>query len=279
MRKAKLRHTSALVDIVVGARLNAALRPRLDRNENVVLTKRALEQRNANKRVLQFTARKRRTRTTVLRAASVAVAHRRVAAVLVLAALVLLVVLDRRFARTAVARRRLRRVRRATAASAAALVLAKEDRAALALLRRVDLDHAALVQLRAADRARLAHPALRIARRVAVVAGNRAERKLERVVEARARALHDDNFVDHAALLDLERRTRLGVEQRQSDVLALRLEQIARHSQARRLLGRAQAVAAVDHLARLHNAQRTVLQNVTKFIGQFPTIVGQLSES
>lgn len=279
MRKTKLRHAGALVHIVIRTRLSAALAPRLDRNEDVVLAQRAVEQRDANQAVLQFTARKRRARAAVLGAASVAVANRGVAAVLVVAALGLLAVGNRRLAHALVARRRLRRVRRAALTSATALVLAEVDRAVLVLLAHVHLDHTALVQLRAADRARLTHPSLRIAVAVTVVAADRSERKLERVVEARAASLQHNNLIDNSSGLDLERRTRLGVKERQRHVLALRLHQVARHTQARSLLRRAQAVSAVHDLARLHNAESTILQDVAQFVGKFPAVVRQLSET
>ena len=279
--KAKRWHTGALVDVLVGARVGARLTPRFDGNQNVVLRQVALEQRDADQAVLQLTGGK--VARTAEGAAAIVVNSAR-AAVLVaraVATAVAAVVAQRLSLRRsgAVVAWRVLRDKLWAALTRALAGSAQKEWAILALFRNVHLDHAALVQLRAADWARLAHPALRIALGVAVVAANRAEHELQAVVEARALTLQNNNRLDQRARADLERRTCGGVKERQRHELTARRQQVARHTQAGHRLGRTKAVARLDNFARLQHAQRTVLQDVAKFIGQLPAVVWQFGES
>ena len=258
------------------ASVGAALLPRLDGNQDVVLSQVALHQRDANQAVLQLTGGK------VARAAvgaAVAVSDRAWAAKLVDLAVWTLVVWLALSRAGAVGARKVLRDKLWSALAWALAGLAQEHRAVLALLGDVDLDHAALVQLRAADRARLADPALWVALGVARVAADRAEHKLEAVVEAGALALQDNNRLDQSAAFDLEWRARRGVKQWQRHKLATRRQQIARHAQAGHRFRGAEAVAALDNLARLKHTESAILQDVAQFVGKFPSVVRKFREA
>lgn len=261
--------------------LKAAAFPRFNGNQDVILPQVATCQRDSNHAVFKFTTGERFAVAREPAAARAIVEHAR-ASVLVLEVLALAV-----FVRAggvaglpaAVAARRL--VERGDGLAVARVVRLAEEEVAVEVgaRARVDLNHLALVELRAADGARLAHPALWVAVSVALVAADGAEHKVHAVVEASALALHDDNRIHERAGLQFEGRARLGVIEGQSDVLAARRDQVARHTEARDLLRRAQAIGALTDFTRLHDGEGAILENETQLISQFPAVVVKLCKT
>lgn len=96
------------------------------------------------------------------------------------------------------------------------------------------------------------------------------------IIETSARAFHDDDVFDQSSALNLVRRTRLSVVERERDVLASRFEQIAWNAQARNRLGRTQAVAALNHFTCLHDREASILQNETQLVREFPSVIVEL---
>lgn len=270
LAKAKRRHAGANVVFVNLAAINAALLPRLNGKQDVVLLQVALKQRDANVAVGVLTAGKAFALATV-RAAAV-----------VLNKAAFFAVATGRWLDNSVASLVARLVLAGklwSALTRARVCGAQVDRAVFLGLAEVNLDNTALVELRARDRVRFSDPLLRIAFRVALVAADGAEGKLHAVIDAGSLALHHNDLVNQGAGLDLVRRTSGRIKERQSDVLALASQQVARNAQARLGDRRAEAVAARNQLTNLQRSVAVVRQDVAQLVGQFPAIVWQFSEA